>query len=59
MSEVVAYALAAEGFTNREELAEAATDEVAGLGGLTDAKAAELIMAARAHWFEDEEAAAE
>ena len=25
----------------------------------SDAKAAELIMAARAHWFEDEEAAAE
>ena len=59
MSEVVAYALAAEGFTTRDELADAATDEISGLGGLTDAKAAELIMAARAHWFEDEEAAAE
>ena len=56
---MVAYALAAEGFTTRDELADAATDEISGLGGLTDAKAAELIMAARAHWFEDEEAAAE
>ena len=58
MTEVIAYALAAEGMTDREALAEAATDEVVGLGGLTEQRAAELIMAARAHWFEEEEDAA-
>jgi len=35
-------------------LADLATDELAEMVGLDVEKAAEFIMAARAHWFEDE-----
>ena len=55
MTEVIAYALAGEGIKDREELAEQATDDIVGVGGLTEARAAELIMAARAHWFAEED----
>lgn len=36
----------------RDDLAEFATDELAEIAGLTEEKASELIMLARAHWFE-------
>jgi N utilization substance protein A len=52
MDETTAYALAERGVTTREELAEMATDEIADIEGVGPERAAELIMAARAHWFE-------
>lgn len=38
----------------RDELADLATDELAEMAGLDEERAAEFIMAARAHWFEDQ-----
>jgi len=38
----------------RDELADLATDELAEMVGLDEERAAEFIMAARAHWFEDQ-----
>jgi N utilization substance protein A len=46
--------LAISGVTTRDELAELATDELAEMSGLDEAAASEFIMAARAHWFEDQ-----
>ncbi len=53
MDESVAYALAARGIVSREDLAEAAVDEIADIEDVGEERAGELIMAARAHWFED------
>lgn len=55
MEEAVAYALAARGIVNREDLAEAAVDEIADIEGMGEERAGTLIMAARAHWFEEAE----
>lgn len=52
MDEATAYALAERGVRTREDLAEAATDEIADIDGMGDARAATLIMEARKHWFE-------
>jgi N utilization substance protein A len=52
MDEGTAYALAERGVRTREDLAEAATDEIADLEGMGEARAASLIMEARKHWFE-------
>jgi len=52
MDEDTAFALAARGATTREELAELATDDIIDIDGMTQERAAALIMAARAHWFE-------
>ena len=52
MDEPTAYALAERGVRTREDLAEAATDEIADLDGMGEARAAALIMEARKHWFE-------
>ena len=41
--------------TNREDLAELAIDDLLEIEGMDEERAGELIMAARAHWFEDEE----
>ena len=46
--------LAIGGINTRDELAELATDELVEMVGLDDAAASELIMAARAHWFEEQ-----
>ncbi|MFB9069241.1 transcription termination factor NusA [Pseudofulvimonas gallinarii] len=53
MDEFIAYALAARGIANREDLAEAAIDEISDIDGLDEERAGNLIMAARAHWFEE------
>ena len=45
--------LATGGINTRDDLAELATDELVEMAGLDDAAASELIMAARAHWFEE------
>ena len=52
MDDATAYALAERGIRNREELAEAATDEIGDIDGIDEARAAALIMEARKHWFE-------
>ena len=38
----------------RDDLAELATDELAEIAGLTEQEASDLIMRARAHWFDEE-----
>ncbi|MEO5596200.1 MAG: transcription termination factor NusA [Lysobacteraceae bacterium] len=52
MDEATAFALAARGVTTREDLAELATDEILDIEDMDETRAAELIMAARKHWFE-------
>jgi N utilization substance protein A len=48
----LASVLAGKGITTQELLAEQAVDDLLGVGGLDKKRAAELIMAARAMWFE-------
>ena len=55
MTEALAYVLASKGIVTREDLAEQAVDELEDIEDLDDEAAAKLIMAARAHWFEEEE----
>ena len=43
--------------SNREDLAELAIDDLLEIEGMDEERAGALIMAARAHWFEDEEQA--
>ena len=45
--------LAANGITTRDALADLAGDELVELTGMPEERAQELIMKARAHWFED------
>jgi transcription termination/antitermination protein NusA len=52
MDEATAYALAARGIATRDDLAEMAVDEISDIEGIDAERAAELIMAARQHWFE-------
>jgi N utilization substance protein A len=47
--------LAEKGITNRDALADLAVDELTELTGLPPERAQELIMKARAHWFEEAE----
>jgi len=53
MDDQLAKRLAARGICTRDELADQAIEDLEGIEGLDDAKAGRLIMAARAHWFED------
>ncbi len=55
MDEALAFVLASKGVVTREDLAEQAVDDLEEVKSLTPERAAELIMAARAHWFEDAE----
>ena len=48
----VASKLAANGITTRDALADLATDELTEITGISDERAVDLIMKARAHWFE-------
>ena len=52
MTEELAHALAAAGTITQEDLAECGVDEIIDIEGMTEEKAAELIMTARAPWFE-------
>ena len=52
MDEATAYALAERGIRTREDLAEAATDEIADIEDVGEERGAALIMEARKHWFE-------
>lgn len=51
MTPDLARLLASKGIITREDLAEQSVDELSDVKGLDNKRAAELIMAARAHWF--------
>jgi len=55
MDRELAYVLASRGIVTREDLAEQAVDDLEGIENLDRDRAAKLIMAARAHWFEGEQ----
>jgi N utilization substance protein A len=55
MSKELAFVLASKGIVTREDLAEQAVDDLEEIEDLDPERAAELIMAARAHWFESEQ----
>jgi len=56
MDTQLAAKLAEGGVKTRDDLADLAVDELAELSGIDEERAKTLIMAARAHWFADEEA---
>jgi N utilization substance protein A len=53
MDTEVASTLAQKGITTRDALADLAVDELVELTGVPEDRAQDLIMKARAHWFED------
>lgn len=55
MDRKLAFELAAIGVATREDLAEQAIDDLLEIEGMESERAGELIMAARAHWFAEEE----
>jgi N utilization substance protein A len=55
MERALAYQLAAHGIVTMEDLAEQAVEDLLEVEGLTEEKAAELIMTARAPWFAQEQ----
>jgi len=57
MTRELAFLLASKGVVTREDLAEQSVDELEEIESLDPEKAGELIMAARAHWFEEAEQA--
>jgi N utilization substance protein A len=57
MDRELAFVLASRGIVTREDLAEQAVDELESIENLDSVRAADLIMKARAHWFEDEQKA--
>jgi N utilization substance protein A len=52
MSKELAAKLAGNGVKTRDDLAELAVDELTELTGIDEERAKELILKARAHWFE-------
>jgi transcription termination/antitermination protein NusA len=54
MTDSIAFRLAEKGIRTRDDLAECAVDELEDVKGLEPELAAELIMKARAHWFNEE-----
>ncbi|MBN1238575.1 MAG: transcription termination/antitermination protein NusA [Gammaproteobacteria bacterium] len=56
MDRELAYELASRGIVTREDLAEQAVDDLDGIESLDPERAAKLIMAARAHWFDEQQA---
>ena len=55
MDRHLAFLLAAKGIVTMEDLAEQAVEDLLDVEGLDEEKAAELIMTARAPWFEDQD----
>ena len=55
MDRELAYVLASRGVVTREDLAEQAVDDLLEIEEIDAERAAELIMAARKHWFEAEQ----
>ncbi|CAA6801694.1 MAG: Transcription termination protein NusA [uncultured Thiotrichaceae bacterium] len=56
MTNPLAYKLAAKGIYTMEDLAEQATDDLLDIDDMTEERAGELIMIARAPWFAEESA---
>ena len=54
MDQTLAYTLAAKGVVTMEDLAELAVDDLLEIEEMEAERAAELIMTARAPWFEEE-----
>ena len=54
MDRALASALALKGLTTLDDLAEQSIDDLMDIEALTEERAGKMIMAARAHWFEDE-----
>jgi N utilization substance protein A len=52
MNKELAAKLAGNGVKTRDDLAELAVDELTEMTGIDDERAKELILKARAHWFE-------
>jgi len=57
MDNALAAKLAAGGVKTRDDLADLAVDELSEMTGVEEERAKNLIMAARAHWFAQDEAA--
>lgn len=57
MDRHLAYVLASKGIITQEDLAEQSVDDLLDVEGLDEERAGELIMTARAPWFEDEQQA--
>ena len=55
MDKALAFVLASHGIRTRDDLADQAVDDLDDVEGLDPERAGKLIMAARAHWFEDAE----
>ncbi|MBK9625437.1 MAG: transcription termination/antitermination protein NusA [Rhodocyclaceae bacterium] len=55
MDKALAASLATHAITDRDGLADLAVDELVEMTGIDDARASEIITAARAHWFAVEE----
>ncbi len=55
MDKKLAYQLAGMGIVSMEDLAEQAIDDIIDIEEMTEERAGELIMTARAPWFEEEE----
>src|SRR2546427_6236608 len=55
MDTQLAAKLAEAGIKTRDDLADLAVDELSEISQLDEEKAKKLIMAARAHWFEDKQ----
>jgi N utilization substance protein A len=54
MTPELAASLAERKVHTRDDLAELSTDELAEIAGLDEQQSSELIMRARAHWFDEE-----
>lgn len=57
MDEALAHQLAGMGISTMEDLAEQSIEDLRDMDGMTEERAGALIMAARAPWFEEAEAA--
>ncbi len=55
MDRELAYVLASRGVVTRDDLADQATDDLMDIDNMSEERAGKLIMAARAHLFEDSE----
>jgi N utilization substance protein A len=56
MDRQLAFVLASRGIVTMEDLAEQGVDELMDIEDMTEERAGELIMTARAPWFEEESA---
>ncbi len=59
MDKALAFVLASNGVVTREDLAEQGVPDLEEIADIEPERAAELIMKARAHWFEEAESGAE